>query len=92
MVLSALRGLGRHARLALPVGILIALILPDMALRWDIILPINITFIYAASMIRLDLKATALLAFTFKRLALTLSITLFILCLIPVLYVMLAHI
>ncbi|MGB0816020.1 MAG: hypothetical protein ACPGR6_02730 [Candidatus Puniceispirillaceae bacterium] len=92
MVLSALRGLGRHARLALPVGILIALILPDMALRWDIILPINITFIYAASMIRLDLKATALLAFTFKRLALTLSITLFILCLIPVLYVMLAQI
>lgn len=91
MVLSALRGLGRHARLALPVGILIALILPDMPLRWDIILPLNITLIYAASMIRLDLRETALRAVTLKRLVLTLSITVFILCVIPIFYVMLAR-
>ena len=91
MLLSALRGLGRYARLALPAGILIALLLPELHLRWDIILPVNITLIYAASIIRLDLKSTAQMAFTPKRLALSLSITLFILCMVPIVYVMLAR-
>ena len=91
MLLCALRGLGRYARLALPLGIVIALLLPDLHLRWDIILPLNITLIYAASIIRLDLKSTAQLAFTPKRLALSLSISLFILCAVPIAYVMLAR-
>ena len=91
MLICALRGLGRYARLALPLGILIALLLPDLHLRWDIILPLNITLIYAASIIRLDLKSTAQLAFTPKRLAISLSITLFILCVVPLVYVMLAQ-
>ncbi len=91
MLYSALCGLGRYARLALPLGILIALLLPELHLRWDI-LPLNITLIYAASIIRLDLKSTAQLAFTPKRLAISLTITLFILCLVPIVYVMLARI
>ena len=91
MLLCALRGLDRNARLALPLGIVIALLLPDLHLRWDIILPLNITLIYAASIIRLDLKSTAQLAFTPKRLALSLSISLFILCAVPIAYVMLAR-
>ena len=91
MLICALRGLGRYARLALPLGILIALLLPDLHLRWDIILPLNITLIYAASIIRLDLKSTAQLAFTPKRLGISLSITLFILCVVPLVYVMLAQ-
>ena len=91
MLLLALRSLGQYARLALPAGILIALLLPEIHLRWDIILPLNITLIYAASIIRLDLKSTARMAFTPKRLALSLSITLFILCLVPIFYVILAQ-
>ena len=92
MLYSALCFLGRYARLVLPLGILIALLLPELHLRWDIILPLNITLIYAASIIRLDLKSTAQLAFTPKRLAISLTITLFILCLVPIIYVMLARI
>ena len=86
MLLTALSSLGRHARLALPAGIVIALILPDIPLRWDIILPLNITLIYAASMIRLDLKSVGLAALAPRRLALSVSIAGFILCLVPMFY------
>lgn len=90
MFFSILGTLGRHARLVLPAGIVIALILPDIPARWDIILPLNITLIYAASMIRLDLKATFTSALVPKRLAVSLGIAIFILCLVPVMYALLA--
>lgn len=92
MLLTALSSLGRHARLALPAGIGIALILPDIPLRWDIILPLNITLIYAASMIRLDLKSVGIAALAPHRLVLSVSIAGFILCLVPMLYAGIAHI
>ena len=92
MLLTALSTLGRHARLALPAGIGIALILPDIPLRWDIILPLNITLIYAASMIRLDLKSVGLAALAPQRLALSVSVAGFILCLVPIFYAGIAHI
>ena len=92
MLLTALSSLGRHARLALPTGIVIALFLPDISLRWDIILPLNITLIYAASMIRLDLKSVGLAALAPQRLILSVSITSFILCLVPIFYAGIANI
>ena len=54
-VISGLSVLGKHARLCLPIGILIALILPDMGSQIRHIVPFIIVLIYASAMIRLDL-------------------------------------
>jgi len=56
VILRALQFIGTHARVILPAGIIVAVLLPEHQMRWDIILPAIITFIYAASFIRLDLK------------------------------------
>ncbi len=91
MLTAALSFLGRHARLALPSGIVIALLLPDIDARWDIILPLIITAIYAASMIRLDLRAALVSALRPSRLLFTIFLSSFILCAVPVIYVVLGR-
>lgn len=90
-MLTGLSFLGRHARLALPFGILIALCLPKIDLDWDIILPVIIMIIYGVSIIRLDLMAVFLSAIKPARLIISLGLSGFILVLIPLFYSVLAR-
>ena len=53
--ISGLSFLGTHARLCLPLGILVALLLPDMGSQIRLFVPYIIVMIYASAMIRLDL-------------------------------------
>ncbi len=91
MLISLICFLGRHARLVLPAGIIAALLLPEITARWDLILPVIITLIYAASMIRLDLKHSFVSALRPKRLLKTAGLSLFILCFVPISYVLIAR-
>ena len=49
--------LGKHARLCLPLGLFVALILPDLGEQVRQMLPLIIIIIYASAMVRLDLGA-----------------------------------
>ncbi len=86
MLLTALSSLGRHARLALPAGIVIALILPDIPLRWgyhpaaEHHLDICCLHDPARSKVGWPCRACP------RRLLLSVSIAGFILCLVPMFY------
>ena len=60
-------------------------------MRWDIILPAIITFIYAASFIRLDLKQSFRDAFRLHSLVISISLSALILCVVPLGYTGLAR-
>ena len=91
MIIPALQFIGTHARVILPAGIIVALLLPEHQMRWDIILPAIITFIYAASFIRLDLKQSFRDAFRLHSLVISISLSALILCMVPLGYTGLAR-
>ena len=91
MIAASLQYLGMHARLVLPVGIVMAIMLPEFKMRWDLILPVIITFIYAASLIRLDLKQCLKDAFRPRNMLRSIGLSLLILCGVPLTYAGLAR-
>lgn len=79
--------LGKHARLCLPLGLFVALILPDLGDQVRQMLPLIIIIIYASAMVRLDLGAAIRGAVQPHRLFQSLGLSLIILILIPYLFV-----
>ena len=57
VLMTYLRFLGKHARLCLPLGLFVALILPDLGDQIRQIVPLLIIIIYASAMVRLDVGA-----------------------------------
>ena len=83
--------MGRHARLCLPIGLCIALILPDLGDQIRNMVPLVIIIIYASAMIRLDLGTAIKGAVQPHRILQSLSLSLVILILIPFLFVFIAR-
>ena len=54
-LINCLSFLGKHARLCLPIGLCVALILPELGEQVRDMVPLVIIIIYASAMIRLDL-------------------------------------
>ena len=90
MLYSSIQFLGHHSRLVLPAGVVLGLFLPELSARWDLIIPLIITFIYATSLARIDLKHSIISALQPHHLTQNLGISLFILCAVPFGYVGLA--
>ncbi len=91
ILINCLSFLGKHARLCLPLGLCVALILPDLGDQIRQMVPLIIIIIYSSAMIRLDLKAAIKGAVQPHRLILSLGLSLVILILIPCLFVMAAR-
>ena len=89
--ISGLSFLGTHARLCLPLGILFALILPDMGSQLRHFVPFIIVMIYASAMIRLDLWEALRGSLTPRRIIQNISLSLGILVLVPCLFFIIAH-
>ena len=83
--------MGKHARLCLPIGLCIALILPDLGEEVRDIVPLVIIIIYASAMIRLDLGVALRGAVQPHRILQSLGLSLVVLILIPCLFVFIAH-
>lgn len=89
-LISGLNVLGKHARLCLPLGIVVALVLPDMGSQLRHIVPYIIVIIYASAMIRLDLWEVLKGSVQPRRITQNIGLSLFILVLIPGLFFALA--
>ena len=90
-LINCLSFLGKHARLCLPIGLCIALILPDLGDQVRDMVPLVIIIIYASAMIRLDLGIAIRGAVQPHRILQSLCISLVILILIPCLFVFTAR-
>ena len=90
-LINCLSFLGKHARLCLPIGLCIALILPDLGEEVRDIVPLVIIIIYASAMIRLDLGVALRGAVQPHRILQSLGLSLVVLILIPCLFVFIAH-
>ena len=62
-LINCLTFLGKHARLCLPLGLCVALILPDLGKQIRHMVPPIIIIIYSSAMIRLDIRAAIKSAF-----------------------------
>ncbi len=91
ILINCLSFLGKHARLCLPLGLCVALILPDLGDQIRQLVPLIIIVIYSSAMIRLDLRTATKGAVQPYRLILNLCLSLVILILIPYLFVMAAR-
>ncbi|MGC6439732.1 MAG: hypothetical protein ACON4Q_03735 [Candidatus Puniceispirillaceae bacterium] len=91
LLISCLSLLGAHARLCLPLGILIALILPDMNSHIRHFVPFIIVMIYASAMIRLDLWEALQGALRPRRILQNIGLSLGILVLVPCLFFIIAQ-
>ena len=83
--------MGKHARLCLPIGLCVALILPDLGEQVRDMVPLVIIIIYASAMIRLDLGIAIRGAVQPRRILQSLGLSLVILILIPCLFVFTAR-
>ena len=90
-LIKCLSFLGKHARLCLPIGLCIALILPDLGDQIRDMVPLVIIIIYASAMIRLDLGIAIRGAVQPHRILQSLGLSLVILILIPCLFVFTAR-
>ena len=90
-LINCLSFLGKHARLCLPIGLCIALILPDLGEQIRNMVPLVIIIIYASAMIRLDLGTAIKGAVRPRRILQSLGLSLVILILIPSLFVFIAR-
>lgn len=90
-LVSGLSFLGTHARLCLPLGIVVALILPDMGNQLRHLVPYIIVVIYASAMIRLDLWDVLKASVQPRRITQNLGLSLVILMLIPCLFFLAAQ-
>ncbi len=90
-LINCLSFLGKHARLSLPIGLCIALILPDLGEQVRDMVPLVIIIIYASAMIRLDLGIALRGAVQPHRILQTLGLSLMVLILIPCLFVFTAR-
>ena len=86
-LINCLSFLGKHARLCLPIGLCVALILPDLGEQVRDMVPLVIIIIYASAMIRLDLGIAIRGAIQPRRILQSLGLSLVILILIPCLFV-----
>ena len=91
VLMTYLRFLGKHARLCLPLGLFVALILPDLGDQIRQIVPLLIIIIYASAMVRLDVGAAIRGASKPHRLFQSFGLSLVILILIPCLFVVTAR-
>lgn len=89
--INGLNFLGAHARLCLPLGILIAFILPEMGGQLRHIVPFIIIIIYASAMIRLDLWTVLKGSVQPRRITQNIALSLLILVFIPYLFFILAQ-
>ena len=85
-VIRGLNFLGTNARLCLPLGILVALLLPDMGDQIRHVVPFIIVLIYASAMIRLDLWAVLKGSVRPRRILQNIALCLVILVAIPLLF------
>ena len=90
-LINCLSFLGKHARLCLPIGLCIALILPDLGEQVRDMVPLVIIIIYASAMIRLDLGIALRGAVQPHRILQSLGLSLVVLILIPCLFVFIAR-
>lgn len=79
-----LESIGRNARIVLPAGVVLALLLPSSGNLLKPLVPWIIAILYATSMIRLDLKAALLGAVKPSRLMVNLCLSLILLVVVPV--------
>lgn len=89
--ISGLSFLGTHARLCLPLGILVALLLPDMGSQIRHFVPYIIVMIYASAMIRLDLWEALRGSLKPRRIFQNIGFSLGILVLVPCLFFIIAQ-
>ena len=90
-LINCLSFLGKHARLCLPIGLCIALILPDLGEQVRDMVPLVIIIIYASAMMRLDLGIAIRGAVQPHRILQSLGLSIVILILIPSLFVFIAR-
>lgn len=90
-LIKGLNIVGTHARSILPLGILLALILPDMGSQLKHIVPFIIMMIYASAMVRLDLWAVLKDSVQPRRIVQNIGLSLFILIFVPCLFFTLAQ-
>ncbi len=91
ILINCLSFLGKHARLCLPLGLFVALILPDLGDQIKQVVPLIIIIIYSSAMIRLDLRTAIRSAVQPHRLIVSIGLSLVILILIPCLFVIAAR-
>ena len=90
MLKSSLEFLGCNAKVVLPLGVVVALFLPDSSEKLRFIVPWLIGLIYTVSFLRIDLRAMIADAFRPQQIFWSIAISLLLLVIIPLILISLS--